>query len=186
MQVEIKEKRRVYDGFFKLDEVTVEHDRFDGSKQTVKRLCLERGDAVAAVVFDPKTHELLFTEQFRYGAYSRTGDPTLLEIVAGMMNPGESSDDCLEREIQEELGYTVRHKVYLGNYFLTPGGSSEAVHLYYVTLGEKNGNSGGRLDENEDIRVRRFTPAQMRELKINDAKTQLGLALSEQFWYNHS
>lgn len=183
MQVQIKEKKRVYDGFFKIDEAVIEHERFDGSKQEIKRLCFERGDAVAAVVFDPATKELLFTEQFRYPVYSRSNSPTLIELVSGMVDPKESLDDCLEREIKEELGYEIHSKRYLGYYFLSPGGSSEGVYLYFVIIGKKIANGGGRLDENEDIKVRRFSISNFfNGLTFKDAKTELGLRLSREFW----
>lgn len=186
MKVQIKNKTRVYDGFFKIDEATIEHERFSGETQTIKRLCFERGDAVVAVVFDPKTHELLFTEQFRYPAYTRSGNLTMIELIAGMINPGEDKDSALEREMIEELGYSINRKNYLGYYFLSPGGSSEGVHLYFVRLGEKIGEGGGRLDENEDIKVRRYTVSQIYStMPFNDAKTELGLRLSRDFWENH-
>jgi len=196
MKVEIKSKNRVYDGFFKIDEVAVEHERFDGSKQTIKRLCFERGDAVAAVVLDPKTNELLFTEQFRYPAYSRSGESTIVELVAGMVKPEEESSKTLEREIVEELGYEIDNSTYLGTYFLSPGGSSERVFLYFVKLGDKIGNGGGLLEENEDIRIIRIpvdelvqeskwslglTPS-IAKYNFDDAKTQLGLMLSQKLW----
>lgn len=185
MQVKVKNIEQVYDGFFKIVEAEIEHSRFDGSTQTIKRLCFERGDAVAAVVFDHETRELLLTEQFRYPAYARSGDSTTLELIAGMLNPGEDKDECIAREMQEELGYAIERKVYLGCYFLSPGGSSERVHLYYVVLGERIDDGGGRLDENEDIRVRRFSVSDLSKLpEIKDAKTALGLQLSREFWVN--
>jgi len=185
VKIEVKNLKTVYDGFFKIVEVEIERRRFDGSMQTIKRLCFERGDAVAAVVFDYETRELLFTEQFRYPAYARSGDSTMIELIAGMLNPGEDKDECIAREMQEELGYAIERKVYLGCYFLSPGGSSERVHLYYVVLGERNGAGGGRLDENEDIRIRRFRVSDLSKLpEIRDAKTALGLQLSRNFWVN--
>lgn len=183
--IEIKNEVTVYDGFFKLVEAEIEQERFDGNRQTIKRLKFERGDSVAAIVFDQSTWELVFVEQFRYPAYSRSGEETIIELVAGMLEPGEDKDNCLEREIREELGYEIARKVYLGCYFISPGGSSERVHLYYVVLGERNGAGGGRLDGNEDIRVRRFRVSDLSKLpEIKDAKTALGLQLSRDFWVN--
>lgn len=103
MEVKIKNLKKAYDGFFKIVEAEIEHSRFDGSMQTIKRLCFERGDAVAAVVFDCETRELLLAEQFRYPAYARSRDSTTLELIAGMLNPGEDKDECIAREMQEEL-----------------------------------------------------------------------------------
>lgn len=196
MQVQIKSEKKVYDGFFKIIEAEIEHERFNGSMQTIKRLCLERGDAVAAVVFDPVTHELLFTEQFRYPTYARSGEPTIVELMAGMIGSGENKDSCLEREMQEELGYNIAKKQFLGTYFLSPGGSSERVHLYFVELGDKIGNGGGLLEENEDIKIVRIKTKELAEnvhwnlglqnsikkFNFDDAKTQLGLELSKNYW----
>jgi len=40
-------KRRVFDGFFKIDEVELSYERFDGKMSPpVKRLCFERGDSL--------------------------------------------------------------------------------------------------------------------------------------------
>lgn len=182
MKVQIKNKTRVYDGFFKIDEATIEHERFDGETQTIKRLCFERGDAVAAVVFDKSANEFLFTEQFRYPAFSRSGETTTLELVAGMQEQGEYHSDCLKREVEEELGYSLNRSTYLGWFFLSPGGSSERVHLYYTEIGEKIGTGGGKLEENEDIKIVRLGLSEMTERLygdgFNDAKTQLGLLMS--------
>lgn len=186
MKVKIKNKRRVYDGFFKIDEAEIEHERFDGSMQTIKRFCFERGDAVAAVVLDPKTDELLFTEQFRYPAYSRSGESTTIELVTGMIKPEEEYEKALEREIIEELGYEISDSKYLGTYFLSPGDSSERIFLYFVKLGNKVDNGGGLLDENEDIKIKRFSVDDvLQNLSFNlfnDVKTQLGLLLSKDYW----
>lgn len=186
MKIEIKEKTRVYDGFFKIDQVVIKHERFNGNSQTITRLCFERGDAVAAVVFDPKTRELLFTEQFRYPAYSRSASATMIELVAGMQEPDEQHLDCLKREVEEELGYELSSSKYLGCFFLSPGGSSERVHLYFAELGEKIGNGGGKLEENEDIRLLRLSQGDVKNLLqisgFNDAKTHLGLLISQVYW----
>lgn len=182
MKVKTLSKNRVYDGFFKIDEATIEHERFNGETQTIKRLCFERGDAVAAVVFDKNTNEFLFTEQFRYPAFSRSGDTTTLELVAGMQEQGEHHLDCLKREVEEELGYNLNRLIYLGCFFLSPGGSSERVHLYYAEIGEKIGDGGGKLEENEDIKIVRLHQSEMTDKLygdgFNDAKTQLGLLMS--------
>lgn len=186
MKVQIKNKTRVYDGFFKIDEATIEHERFNGETQTLKRLCFERGDAVAAVVFDKNSFVFLFTEQFRYPAFSRSGETTMLELVAGMQEQGEHHLDCLKREVVEELGYSLDRSIYLGCFFLSPGGSSERIHLYYAEIGDKIGNGGGKLEENEDIKIVRLRQSEMTDKLygdgFNDAKTQLGLLMSRAYW----
>ena len=186
MNVKILNEKKVFDGFFKIIEGEIRHERFDGSEQTIKRLCFGRGDAVAAVVYDRDTDVLLFTEQFRYPAFKRSGDSTILEIMAGMVAPGESYQDCLRREMEEELGLSPRMTRYLGSYLLSPGGSSEQIHIYFVEVGERNGNGGGLIEEKEDIRVVRMVVSEINKKLsnggFNDAKTQLGLLMSRELW----
>ena len=63
----IDSTRRVFDGFLKLDEVTVSFDRIGGPGRIEghKRLVLERGDSAAAILHDIDTDEVLLTEQVR-------------------------------------------------------------------------------------------------------------------------
>src|SRR5262245_8641452 len=64
-RVEVRNRRRLLDDFFKVDEAEVSFERFDGSMTPpVRRLVFERGDSVAAVVFDRDAKRLLLTEQF--------------------------------------------------------------------------------------------------------------------------
>jgi hypothetical protein len=62
-RVEVRSRRRLLDNFFKVDEAEVSFERFDGSMTPpVLRLVFERGDSVAAVVFDRDAGRLLLTE----------------------------------------------------------------------------------------------------------------------------
>ena len=52
-RVEIRSQKRLFDDFFKIDELIVVHQRYDGSMSGVeRRLVFERGDAVAVLLFD--------------------------------------------------------------------------------------------------------------------------------------
>ena len=52
-RVEISSQKRLFDDFFKIDELIVVHQRYDGSMSGVeRRLVFERGDAVAVLLFD--------------------------------------------------------------------------------------------------------------------------------------
>src|SRR6218665_1855659 len=58
-EARIVQKDRVFDGFFKMDELTIEQDTHDGGSMTVKRLIFERGHAVAILGYDPARDEVL-------------------------------------------------------------------------------------------------------------------------------
>jgi 8-oxo-dGTP pyrophosphatase MutT (NUDIX family) len=67
----------------------------------------ERGDSVAAVLFNTDTKRLIFTRQFKAPSYEK-GPGWITEIVAGMIDASESAEDALRREVFEETGYRIR------------------------------------------------------------------------------
>lgn len=72
MEASVISKRRVFDGFFKIDEFKLQYQRFNGEMtSTVTRLVFDRGDSVAAVLFNTDTKRLIFTRQFRAPSYEK-------------------------------------------------------------------------------------------------------------------
>ncbi len=89
--VKIIAKHDVYQGFFKMVEYHVQHALYAGGwSQTLKREMFERGHAVALLPYDPHTDEFVLIQQFRLGAMATCDNPWLLEVIAGMIDPGLS------------------------------------------------------------------------------------------------
>ncbi len=102
-QVQVLDRKRVFDGFLKVDEATVSYEKLDGSmSKPVKRQSLERGDSVAVLLLDRSTQELILVRQFRYPML-RHGEPWLLEMVAGMIDESETPEIAARREVFEEV-----------------------------------------------------------------------------------
>jgi nudix-type nucleoside diphosphatase (YffH/AdpP family) len=180
-RVEIHSRRRVFDGFFKIEQADLAYERFDGTMTPpLKRLVFERGDSVAAIVYHREEKRLLFLRQFRYPTYEK-GPGWLTEVVAGMQEHGEPAEDALRREIVEELGYEVAHLEPITTFYVSPGGSSERIVLFYaeVNAAGKVGPGGGLMEENEDIVAVSWSPAELAEAvaagQIQDAKTLIGI-----------
>ena len=180
-RVDVRSRRRLLDDLFKVDEAKVSFERFDGSMTPpVRRLVFERGDSVAAVVFDRDTEQLLLTEQFRFPTLEK-GPGWLIEIIAGMIEAGEQPEDSLRREIEEELGYRPDRIEHITTFYVSPGGSSERIWVYYVEVEDAGRVSagGGLAREHEDIRVISISPeeacAALKDGRIADAKTIVGL-----------
>lgn len=181
-RVEVLERRRVYEGFMSLDRAVVRYERFDGTmSEPVERLILERGDAVGVLLYDPERDQVALVEQFRYPAYA-AGEPAwLLEIVAGTVRAGEDPEAVARSEVREEAGYEVDHLQHLATCFLSPGGSSERVHIYAATvsLGQRVASGGGLAAEGEDVRLRLLGREEalghVRRGAIRDAKTIVAL-----------
>lgn len=153
--VEVVEKSIVYDGYFRMDRYRLRYKLFAGgwSKEVVREL-FERGHAVAVLPYDPVRDVVVLVEQFRIGAYAADCDPWLIEVVAGIIDPGETAEDVARREAVEEAGLHLGEMVAIADYLASPGGTSETVSLYCARIdaGEVGGIHG--LDEEgEDIRV---------------------------------
>jgi ADP-ribose pyrophosphatase len=139
---------------FTIEEATLRHTRHDGGmSREITRLSLERGDAIAAILHDPHTDTVLLTEQFRFPTLDKSGG-WLIEVAAGMIDKGETPEDTARREIEEETGYRVTTLTPIQTFYLSPGGSSERIHLFYaaITRDARVGQGGGLTSEDEDIR----------------------------------
>jgi ADP-ribose pyrophosphatase len=166
---------------FRIDEVHLQHERFDGSmSEPISRLVLDRGESVAVLPHDPDKRVVLLCEQFRLPTYEH-GPGWLLEIPAGILEPGEDAADCARRETLEETGYAIQALRRIGTFYLSPGGSSERIHLFHGAIAVRDdvAEVAGVRSEGEDIRVVRLPVdealAQAREGHVHDAKTLIAL-----------
>lgn len=180
MRVEIKGQERLYDGFFKLDRITLRHERFDGAMSAPKDILnLERGEAAAVLLHDIERDILIFAEQFRYAAHERTGQGWLLGIIAGMIEEGETAEQVARREALEEGGYRLEHLEFIASFFVSPGGTTERIYLFYAPVSASQQTSrGGGIGE-EDIRLVELPLdkawARVEDGRICDAKTIIAL-----------
>ncbi len=188
MKVGILEKKRIFDRFFKIDEVLLKHEKYDGTMtEPLIRFSFERGESVAVILFFPESEEVALIEQFRYPAFSATGVGWLLEIVAGSVDREEDLESIASKEVLEETGYAVLPGSLekMCTFFASPGGTSERVHLYLanVSQADKKEKGGGNKSEEEDIHVVKVrlseALAMLKEGKIEDAKTIIGLMMLE-------
>jgi len=184
MQYRILDKDILYRGFFTFEGLKVRHDTFDGGSVVIHRELLERGDAVAILLYDRQCDEVLLIEQFRMGPAARGEHAWMIEVVAGMVDEGEDSEACAIRESIEEAGYRPSEVVYLGKYYTSPGGTSESLRLYlgYVDKGKPVAKGGGLAAENEDIRcfwVSRAEAVQMvKDGRIHSGAPMLAIMLA--------
>ncbi|OGV86160.1 MAG: hypothetical protein A2340_02580 [Lentisphaerae bacterium RIFOXYB12_FULL_60_10] len=103
----------------------------------------------------------------------------LLEIVAGTLDPGETPDQCIRREVREETGYDICRMEKLGTLCLAPGYSDEQIHVYLVDLAPVGGELS--LDDDESLAVEYWTADALERAigkgQIRDAKTLAAWAL---------
>jgi ADP-ribose pyrophosphatase len=122
---------------------------------------------------------ILLTRQFRYPTLEH-GPGYLLELPAGVIEDGEDPQVAMRRELVEELGYEADQLVPISSFYVSPGGSSERVHLYYaeVSAADRVGDGGGVPAEGEMIEIVVVSVDELlsmvRDGTIADAKTIIG------------
>lgn len=154
--VEILEREDLYRGFFRAEKVRLRHRLFRDGRWSapLSREVFYRGEAVGVLLYDAARDQVALVEQFRIGNMDEPTGPWCLEVVAGMVEPGESPEDVARRELMEEAGIREVTLHYIGNYMASPGGSDEKLHLYGGLCDLTNaGGLYGLPEESEDIKV---------------------------------
>ncbi|MFY7115903.1 ADP-ribose diphosphatase [Enterobacter cloacae complex sp. SHL020] len=179
--VEIIARETLYSGFFSMDLYRFRHRLFNGEMSSeIRREIFERGHAAVLLPFDPVRDEVVLVEQIRIAAYDVSESPWLLEMVAGMIEEGETVEDVARREALEEAGLVVGRTKPVLSYLASPGGTSERLS---IMVGEVDATTAegihGLADENEDIRVHVVSREQayqwVEEGKIDNAASVIAL-----------
>lgn len=153
--VEVLDKTTVYKGRFQVDRYTLRHRLHGGGwSEPFVREVFERGHAAAVLPYDPVLDRVVLIEQFRPGAMAAGRSPWLIEIVAGIIDPGETAEAVVRREAWEEARVKLGEVEPIANCFVTPGACSESLEIF-VGRTDASGAGGihGLPHENEDIRV---------------------------------
>ncbi len=163
VDVEVESVETVYEAYCRMDVYRLRHGKYEGGwSDTLRREMLERGHAVAALLFDPDLDKLVMLEQFRPGAYAAMNSPWwdddtspwLVETVAGIIDSGETPESVARREAVEEAGCEIQEIEYVAKWLATPGICSETVILYCGRVDASNvGGVHGLDHEGEDILV---------------------------------
>lgn len=144
----------------------------DGSRRL--REVVEHAPGAAVVAVD-RDGNVLLVRQARPAV-----DARVLELPAGLVDPGEKPIDCARRELAEETGFASRHVEPLVSFYTSPGFCTELIHIFVAT--DLYEVSVAR-DEEEEIELERLPLADaiQRVLggEISDAKTVAGLLAYE-------
>lgn len=116
--------RRIYEG--RAVRLRVDTVELSGGRQTTREI-VEHEEVVAVVAVDDKDNVLL-VKQFR-----KPVEKELLEIVAGGIDPGETPEDAVRREMREETGFLPQKVQKLGGFYSAPGFCTEYLYLYLAT-----------------------------------------------------
>ncbi|MGN0827906.1 MAG: NUDIX hydrolase [Kiritimatiellia bacterium] len=134
--------RRVMEGrAVVVDELKV---KLPSGRITTREVVRHRG---AAVVLARRTDGLFVLER----QYRAAVGETLLETIAGGIEPGEKPEDAARRELLEESGYEATSLTFLGSYVMCPGTSEERHFIYLAEVPDHPGDQQFDYDENLEV-----------------------------------
>ena len=153
--VRILEQQTAWSGHFAIRKLTLQHRCFAGGwSEPLVREVFERGDAVGVLPYDPVTDSLVMIEQFRPGAMRGDDSPWMLELIAGVVESGESDEQVVHREAMEEAGCELSELLPIATVLPSAGACTEQVRLFCGRVSSAAiGGIHGLAQEGEDILV---------------------------------
>lgn len=168
--VELLEDVQVFRGHYAVHRLTLKHRQFAGDwSKPLTREVFHRGDAVGVLPWDPRSDSVILLEQFRPGALRDNDSPWMLELVAGVVEAGESDEDVVAREALEEADCQMDRLVSIASFFPSAGACSEQVRLFCGRLVRAGvGGIHGHAAEGEDILVHQVSRQEALALLARD------------------
>ncbi len=134
---------------------------------------VDHSDAVTLVPIS-ESGEVYFVRQYRVGAESM-----ILELPAGVLDPGEPPIDTAKRELREEIGMAADDVVEIGKFYTSPGYSNEFMTIF---LARGLYPAPLKADDDEFLAVEHYPLEQVFEMvrsgEIQDSKSLAGLLLA--------
>ena len=179
--VDLQQREQSFRGYFSLETLTLSHRLFAGGWSTpVRRELFQRGDAVGVLPWDPVADELVLIEQFRVGAIRDDDSPWMLELIAGIVEAGESDTAVVHREAEEEAGCRLGQLEQIATFYPSAGACSEQIRLFVGEVTQSQPGTVQGLDsEHEDILVHQLPREQVMQMldrnEINNGHTLIAL-----------
>jgi nudix-type nucleoside diphosphatase (YffH/AdpP family) len=176
--VRIVREEILSDYYYPLKNITFEQRRRDGTPQVESREVYDSASGAAVLLYNRPRRSVVLTRQFRIGARLNGHDGFLLEAAAGVLDGADPAARAIA-EAREETGYAVDHVQPALQLFVSPGATTERLHLFVAEYdhGQRRDAGGGKPEEGEDIDVVELdfddALAMVERGEIVDAKTVL-------------
>ena len=171
MRITILERKTTWRGkIFNVEQLSV---RLPDARERVYDL-VDHRDSVTILPLDDDGR-VWFVRQFRMGCQC-----DLLELPAGVVDEGETPEQCALREIREEVGFSAGTLLKIGEIYLAPGYANEKNHIF---LARQLHSDPLKADEDEfleRISIPRDEAYKLaRAGNITDSKSLAALLLAE-------
>ncbi|MEA3349536.1 MAG: NUDIX hydrolase [Chloroflexota bacterium] len=146
--------------------------RLPNGKETYRDI-VDHVEAVTILPIDAEDN-IWFIRQYRHAVGGE-----ILELPAGILEHGEDPYACARREAREEIGMAAGRLQKLGEFYMTPGYSTEYMYVYLAT---ELSHSPLPCDDDEILTIESIPLSQVMEMvregHIRDAKTLAALLLA--------
>ena len=170
--VRVISHRRIYDG--KILPLELDEIQEEGGTRALREVVRHRG-SVAALPVD-EDGRLALVRQYRHPV-----GRAMWEAPAGLLEKGESPDEAIRREIEEEVGRRAGELEPLAVFHPTPGFCDEVLHLFRAS---RLTETPVRRDDDEILDVKWFSleeaGAMLRAGELRDAKTIIAILLESE------
>jgi GDP-mannose pyrophosphatase NudK len=145
----IVEDEIVYGGWWRIHRVVLAN-RSDPDARLVREVVQARA-ASAVLLHDRERDVVMLVRQFRPAAFLEDGVESLLEVCAGVAEPGEDPTACAIREAMEETGVAIRLLRPICSVYPSPGVCTEKLDLFIAdySVASRTGAGGGLANEGE-------------------------------------
>ena len=147
----------------RLSKVKYQQELPDGSIEIADREVYNRGNGAVILLYNLQKQTVLLTSQLRIATwFNGNKDGMMIEACAGVLDEVDP-EDCIRRETEEELGYTVKEVKKVMEAYMSPGSVTEILYFFIGQYDEtmRTGEGGGLDTEHENIEVL--------EMPFNDA-----------------
>lgn len=151
------------------DEIKLENGRI------ARREIVEHPGAVC-VIGITADKKLVLIRQFR-----KPVEEEIVEICAGLVDPGETLEQAAKRELHEETGYIAGKLEKILSAYATPGYSTEMIH-YFIAADLRMDKQRNEEDEQIEVLLLPIGEA-LQKIKsgvIKDNKTIIGIMLANE------
>jgi ADP-ribose pyrophosphatase len=118
---EVIKTTRHFEG--KIVQVRVDEVRLEDG-HVMRQEVVEHRESMTVVAVDAE-QRLILVRQYRHPVGEE-----LLETPAGSVDPGETAEESVNRELAEETGCCAREVIPLGSFYLAPGWATERMHVF--------------------------------------------------------
>lgn len=185
---EIKNREYIYNGFIKVEKISLQHRLFNQTEYTrrIDRELIRRKEAAGVLIYNDQQQRFALIEQFRVGAIDDAISPWQLEIIAGVLDGNESPETCIRRESLEESGCEIDHLEHLFTFYPSAGACDELFHLYVAEAElPEQGGIFGMPDEGENIQLHILNYSDLVELMSGNRLRNAPVIMALQWLKQH-